>query len=395
MTIEEFHRFGTNVVVSGALAMWVVLAARAPGARNSRRQRRLLIAVAGLAGSITVYLDPVTALLTRTYVFGESCSITMNIWGVISSALVLDFVLAAVSRRRPWLVYGASVVVSIALILFNADLPQAGCVTSTAVPWYSPFWWLLCVSHVVAVGPCAWLCARYARRATARSVRAGLWLLAAGFTSSTIFWSFVVLGYTMTDAPWLGASFDLNIGVTAWLTAAGIALPLFVQVARLAGNLRALRRLDPLWTDLTGIVPQVRLPEPSGPRWSVEFRLYRRVIEIRDALLVLRDYVDESTVTAARVHVDAAMPVSDDTDAIVTACWVAAAERAKADGAEPAASARAEHEQHISGDELAGEIAFLSRLAEVRGLPLVAEFAARPLPKRAPAEAPWEDPARR
>src|SRR4051794_13814039 len=106
MDISTVYELGTKVELVGALALWLALAARAPSARRSRQQRMLLYAVAGLAGSITIYLDPVTALLEKSFVFAHSCGLAMNVWGVLSAALILDFVLAAVSRRRALLVYG-------------------------------------------------------------------------------------------------------------------------------------------------------------------------------------------------------------------------------------------------------------------------------------------------
>lgn len=376
MTPQFLKELGTDVVLFGAIALWVVLALRAPGALRSRPQRRLLIAVAGLALSITVYLDPITAVLNRTYVFGQSCGIVMNIWGVISSAFILDFVLAALAKRRPLPVYGGAAVVSAALVLLNTGpVPQAGCVVSISVPWYSPFWWLLCVAHVVAVLPCALLCARYARRAATPALRAGLRLLAAGFASSTVFWSFVVLGYLLTDWPWLGSIFSLNIGITAWLMVLGVSVPLVAHARKRGEHLRSLRALEGLWRELTAAVPHVQLPTSRAQRWSVDLRLYRRVIEIRDALLILRDYIDRDTVDAARRHaLAAAEPAA--VEAIATACWLAAAEAAKARGVEPRpAQGERPADKDASGDDWTDELSFLEELAEARHTPLVARFA--------------------
>lgn len=379
MTPALLKQFGTALVMYGAIALWIALALRMPGAMRSRPQRRLLIAIAGLAGSITVYLDPITKVLNETYVLGTSCGIAMNIWGVISSAFILDFVLAAISRRRPLLVYGSAAAVCVALIWLNTGpVPAAGCVTSIAVPWYSPFWWLLCVAHVVAVLPCAVLCARYARQASTRALRAGLLLLAAGFASSTIFWSFVVLGYLLTHNPWLGSSFSLNIGITAWLMVAGVTVPVVAHVWRLARDLRVLRALEPLWQDLVNAVPHVRMPDPKARFASIDMRLYRRVIEIRDALLILRDYVDQDTVDAAKAHVLAADPNPDTAEARATACWLAVAEQAKAGGAEPRPDAEAPASQRQgTDDQWTGELAFLELLSQAWRSPIAVEFAGR------------------
>lgn len=49
-------------------------------------------------------------------------------------------------------------------------------------------------------------------------------------------------------------------------------------------------RLYPLWNLLRQAVPEIELPLEPGMRWNIRYRLHRRVIEIRDAQLVLRPY---------------------------------------------------------------------------------------------------------
>lgn len=377
MTPTALNEFGMDVLAAGAVVLWVVLLLRLPGAIRSVPQRRLLIAAAGLAGSVTVYLDPVTALLARTPLAGD-CGIVMNVWGMLSSAFILDLVLAALSKRRPWLVYGSAAAVSAVLVSLNAaEGGQAGCVTSLDVPWYSPFWWLLCIAHIIAVIPSTALCARYARRATTRSLRIGLGLLAAGFASSTFFWGVVVLGYLLTRSDWVGAFFPLNIGVTAWLIVAGTGLPLLIQARRQWRYLQTLWRLRPLWRQLVDTVPHVRMPEPalrSVPSGSIDLRLYRRVIEIRDALLILRDYVSPHTVDAARAHVKTAAPASEQ-EPLTTACWLAVAQAAKEGGADPRPSALAAPAPRAAGEDAwTSEIKFQEALARVRQAPLVLDF---------------------
>ena len=38
------------------------------------------------------------------------------------------------------------------------------------------------------------------------------------------------------------------------------------------------------------VIPEIQLPPEPGLRWNIRYRLQRRVIEIRDAELVLRPY---------------------------------------------------------------------------------------------------------
>lgn len=379
MTMTAVYDAGSDFMLVGAVLLWLVILLRAPTALRSTQQRRLLLAAAGIAGSVTVYLDPVTAALNSTFVFANSCGLFMNIWGVASSAFILDFVLAALDRRRPWLVYGWATAVSAALIALNATIsPHAGCVSTVQAEWYSPFWWLLSAAHVVAVVPCAVLCARYAYRAkSARTLRTGLALLAAGFTSSGIFWGPVVLGVLLFRPMWLVALFPLNIGLTTWLIAAGIALPLVLELRQLAAKLRSLRGLDPLWRELVAAVPNVRLPESGVRRWSIDLRLYRSVIEIRDAILILRDYVSAEAVAQAREHALAHGVGPDAVEATATACWLTVARAAKARGVAPEPAEPDPEGRRLGfGDDLSGEVTFLRSVAAASASPVVATFSA-------------------
>ncbi|UQS25691.1 hypothetical protein L1857_24230 [Amycolatopsis thermalba] len=195
---------GTHLLAAGTLVLWVTLVIRAPAARRAPPRRRMLIAIASLATSITLVLEPVAGLVDRAFGPGGGCGIVVSVWGVVGSALILDFVLAATASRRPLLVYGGAALVSAALLLINSGAPAPACLTSADVPWFGLFWSLLCLAHVLGTGPAAILCARYGRRATTRPLRAGLYVLATGFASSTVFWGLVVPAYLVTRSPWLG-----------------------------------------------------------------------------------------------------------------------------------------------------------------------------------------------
>ncbi|GLW15492.1 hypothetical protein Stsp01_22350 [Streptomyces sp. NBRC 13847] len=378
--MRALNELGSNAELLGALALWVVILLRLPSARRSRQQKMLLIAVVGIAGSITVYLDPVTAALNQTFTFAQSCGLFMNTWGVLSSALILDFVLAAMSRRRPWLVYGPMVVTIAALIALNYTVaPHAGCVTSEVVPWYSPFWWLLVAAHLIGTVPCAVLCVRYGRRAhDDRPLRTGLLLLAAGFTSSSLFWC-VVLGFLLARPAWLGALFPLNIAVTAWLMTAGVCLPLALAARHTARDMLALWRLHPLWRDLTEAVPHVTLDKPlgrfravlGGPR-AIHLRLYRQVIEVRDVLLVLQDYVTPEATEAARRHVASGNLPDEQIEPAITACWLRVALQAEQSTATPQPNQLAPGTP--THDGLRSETEFLLAVRRARTLPTVRSF---------------------
>lgn len=91
------------------------------------------------------------------------------------------------------------------------------------------------------------------------------------------------------------------LAVTAGLVQVGL------NVARWVRRLRGYRRLGPLWTELVEAVPSVVLGAP--PRWfagSLELRLYRRTVEIRDAQLELSGRVSPDTRAFAGVELEEA-----------------------------------------------------------------------------------------
>ncbi len=380
MNIASVYEFGTTLELLGALALWLVIFLRAPTALRSHQQRMLLLAVIGIAGSITVYLDPVIAALKQCFTFAESCGLFMNVWGVLSATFILDFVLAATSQRRPWLIYGLMTATIAALILLNSTIaPHAGCVTTIQAPWYSPFWCILIFAHLVAVIPCVILCGRYAYRARKdRPLRVGLLLLTSGFASASFFWC-IVLSFLLFRSTWLGALFPLNTGITAWLMTAGTVLPLVLESGRLVRNTLALRRLWSLWRYLIQAVPHVALIKPGMRSWdlfdgsrTIYLLLYRRVIEIRDAILILHDYVRPEILERARRHVTAHNLTEDQIEPAITACWLEVARQAKIQGTPP-------HPNSITavarqGDDLSSEINFLLKIARARKSPVVSSF---------------------
>ncbi|MEU2715358.1 MAB_1171c family putative transporter [Streptomyces sp. NPDC007205] len=381
MNLSSLYQLGSRAELLGALALWVVIFLRLPTARRSHQQKMLLIAVTGLAGSITVYLDPVSAVLNHTFTFAQSCGLFMNAWGVLSSALILDFVLAAMARRRPWLIYGPMTVTIAALVTLNYTVdPHAGCVNSEAVPWYSPFWWLLVAAHLVGTIPCAVLCVRYGRQARDdRPLRTGLVLLGAGFTSSSLFWC-VVLAFLLTRPAWLGALFPGNISLTSWLMTAGVGLPLVLTAQRTVRDAKVMWQLYPLWRDLVEAVPQVALDRPRtrvrsllGSPHTIHLRLYRQVIEIRDALLVLQDYVTPETTEHARRHITAHGLREEQVEPAFTACWLHAALEARAAAGTPRPNPLASAGPRDDG--LRSETDFLFAVLRARTLPVVRSFA--------------------
>jgi hypothetical protein len=111
---------------------------------------------------------------------------------------------------------------------------------------------------------------------------------------------------------------------------------------------RGYRRLRPLWQALTRAHPDVRLDPPAWTRldqwspWRLHYRLYRRVVEIRDGLLALRPYMSPPEIAAGAVA-----------DPLIKQAAVTAAQIRTALGAHKAG--QAPHELQIPYDGMGGE----------------------------------------
>jgi hypothetical protein len=146
---------------------------------------------------------------------------------------------------------------------------------------------------------------RYASVSSRPTMRIGLRLVAAGGVVGQ-FWVLVEAARVIAPlaglpSPPAGAEEvgRADIATTIALIALGSTLPSWGPRLRIdeavawSMELQSLRRLYPLWKGLYSAAPEVMLtPPPSRLAdlfdfQDVHFRLYRRVVEIRDALLLL------------------------------------------------------------------------------------------------------------
>lgn len=81
------------------------------------------------------------------------------------------------------------------------------------------------------------------------------------------------------------AALAITIGMTLPAWGPAVAAPV-----RWLRYRRTYRQLDPLWRALTAAMPQIVLPRSGPDRLSYRYGVHRRVIEIRDGLLILGPY---------------------------------------------------------------------------------------------------------
>lgn len=103
----------------------------------------------------------------------------------------------------------------------------------------------------------------------------------------------------------------LLMNVHGLLRAAAILVPTLFTFRRTAADISTAWRLWPLWRDLVQAVPHVALNKPRAGRmvellWPPVPRnllVYRKVIETRDAILILGEYVAPGALEDARGRV--------------------------------------------------------------------------------------------
>ncbi|MGI5213850.1 MAB_1171c family putative transporter [Plantactinospora sp. CA-290183] len=363
----------TFVKEAGFICLWVAtLLLIAPAVRN--RQRRVLwVVIALVAAEITLYRPETQAPLYDT-VNGHVVFIGVHLVSVVEAVGVLYLLTAMTKRPRYRLLAvasGAMVAATMIAIYVRAD-PAAPTVD---VPPEVPlgYWHLLSIFHTLAHLAALPLCAYAARRAHG-AMRISLVALGVGMLLLCIPWA-LNLGWLLTNnTAWLDpiAPIDAVTGLSFVIAAAP---PLLVSLHRRLTYRTAMRRLEPLWHDLVTAVPDVVFsPASTGVAMPgrARFGLYRRVVEIRDALLVLRSYATERALEVAQRHVRASGLTGSQAQAAVMACWLTAATAAKDSGEQP--QAQVHNLAGPTGDDLDDEVGHLLQVAELHDSPLVRDY---------------------
>ncbi|MFF2197155.1 MAB_1171c family putative transporter [Streptomyces sp. NPDC058157] len=129
---------------------------------------------------------------------------------------------------------------------------------------------VLRVSAVVLFLYCA--CRTVNILTAAAGVDIGVWKLASNIFSAA---GIVILSLGLTNSSWGPAASRL----LAW-----------------GRSYRSYRALYPLWRDLYESSPDIALEPPGASVADLDYRLHRRVVEIRDGWRDLRPYIDRTTV---------------------------------------------------------------------------------------------------
>jgi len=314
-------------VVSGAVAaaaatLWLLVGVKFAGTirSGSSPARWLLATFAFLALGITIFIPAVEQRLTaaapveqikeplaRTAIIAAAfCAQTLLSltgdpiswarrrlrWGICAAALGVLWVTFALGPASPSAQFGSHPVHDVSMTLFILAF-------------------LTYLAYAVATVMTG--CWRYAHPASG-VMQWGLRLISVGCAASlayVVVKLMAIVGFAAgipipPEAE--GAAAKALVAVGALLVAVGSAATATSQRASELRKWRrdyvAHRRLYPLWADLVGAVPTVAL-DPAAGQWQdasrirdLHLRLYRRLIELRDAWLALRPFMDDDLAKA-------------------------------------------------------------------------------------------------
>ncbi|MFB7175075.1 MAB_1171c family putative transporter [Streptomyces sp. NPDC056254] len=308
----DLTAFGDWLAVPSVVCLWAAVLLRAPGALRSPQQRGLWLAVATAAAAMTLNLpDLVAYAMDRGAAYAHTIGLARNLVGVLSAGAVLYFVAAATRGRRLQIASCAATAAwTAALVALDAAAPGHG--THTMPPAGDPvpslaYWLVLISAHVIANTLCVALCWRYSRRTGSRGLAAGLRLFGLGTALAGLFW-LAYLAKALFGSTWAMPALPLLMNLHGLLRAAAILVPTLFTLRRTAGDIATAWRLWPLWRDLVEAVPHVALNKPRSSRlaellWPPVQRdllVYRKVIETRDAILILGEYARPGALEQAR-----------------------------------------------------------------------------------------------
>ncbi|MCX5193368.1 hypothetical protein OOK31_05605 [Streptomyces sp. NBC_00249] len=391
----ELLALGDRLAVPSVVALWAAVLLRAPGALRSPQQRGLWLAVATAAAAMTLNLPAVVSYaMSREPGYAHAVGLVRNFIGVLSAGAVLYFVAAATRGRRLQLASWAGTVVWLgALVVLDAAAPEHGTHTipHTGPPVPSLAYWLVLISaHLLANTVCVRVCWRYSLRTESRGLAAGLRLFGLGTALAGLFW-FAYLLKALFGSTWAMPALPLMMNLHGLLRAAAILVPTLFTLRRTLADVATAWRLWPLWRDLVQAVPHVVLSEPRAGRvlellWPPvprDLLVYRKVIETRDAILILGEYVSPGVPELARSHVAGSGIPEQRRTAAALACVLKDARRAKLAGlpGQPGRAADLELPAAIQtsdeGVDLEDEARFLVDVAQAYASPHTTAFSLR------------------
>ncbi|WP_063728805.1 MAB_1171c family putative transporter [Streptomyces sp. RTd22] len=387
-----------------AVLLWLVTACRAPAAWRDRDKRALWAAFFFLSVVMTIRPVKVASSVDTLVHIPNFAALIKHLSGLGATHAVLVFVhtmseqsTAGLKARRSHVAVPIAAGFIISALFFAT--PQRREATDLLTEYaadgriatYGVLWTTMLGMALISATALCW---RWGRQPDTGLLGHGLRLTGIG---TTIGMAYAVHRIAMVTLRYLGyapISPRTDQGISSLLLGSalifimfGSTLPALPRLLRWWRDYRDLLRLYPLWHSLTEVVPSVRLDPPRGitaERLTLRHthqRLYRRNIEIRDAILDLRNRTSGALRDQAIAHVTSRGLTGAYADIAAEACWLAAVKDSRFRGK----PTRGEHHPPASGGrDLASEIPALKALAAAYHSDLASDFTAQCTSARPP-----------
>lgn len=364
---------------------WPVVVLRIPAVRVAD-QNLLWFTLVMQGLGLTILQTPVMHLIQSATGIPRVESLLSSLLATVVAVLLLTVALrvSAFPGERRWsrlMALYCAATASAMIVLFwivmanriptrDRFLPALGTFTAHTVYWIVYLTYMLVVSSWTT-----FLFWRQILRVAAKVLRFALFALAVGTTTFLVFLgSRVVALFTtspqvLTFGVYVSSIYSISVTV-------GCSLAIIMPLSQSAVLWWRANRLYALWRALCDASPHIALHPPRGrlidalPVLDSRHRLHRRIVEIRDGLLIMREWVTQSTYD----QILAALPDVPNREALATAVWVKVALQARADGRErvdkPLDLARQ------GGVDEDSELAWLTEVAKAWSTPLAAKHAA-------------------
>ncbi|WP_406162235.1 hypothetical protein OG298_37125 [Streptomyces sp. NBC_01005] len=389
-----------------ACALWLVTLWRLPSIRHSHKQRSLALTLAALAAAMTLEVPGIKAAINDHVGITGVPPLLKHLLGVTSAAYLLDFVIAVVrpqglARRTRITAIGTTLPLMLAFYALANWLPggavrvREGKRAIYPVLYMAVFTLYIGVAMIVAT----WLFLGGVRHSRTTLGKAGLVLLGLGTMLGSLY-ALQRIGFVAVQLSTGAENRELedllstNLKQLAILSIAlGVCLPPLSVAVEYVASWNTLRRLQPLWRQLTEAAPYVVLSASIAKR-RIPFRLERCVIEIEDAGLALREYVSEELYERARSFAQRSGVSGTEIDVVAEASWLSVAAQTAPTGVQ--LKGVTYPPLGVTGRGRASEIAWLRAVSRAySSSPVVAEFSRQEDPSANVLAASSERPSRR
>ncbi|WP_129838008.1 MAB_1171c family putative transporter [Streptomyces sp. RFCAC02] len=371
----------------GATALlWAVTLWRALSARESTAKRALWVAFLMLACAMTIRPTDIATTLDDRLDIPNLSFLIKHLCAISAAAALASFVREMAdpeprTRGRVWWRTGVTMGSALALIALFFATPQHGeaedLVTDYADDWRIALYGLIWTGYLgIALCGATRLCWRYRKVPRRTFLGRGLRYAGVGTVFGIIYCAFDITSITLRYFELDPVIADPEERISGALLIAslffvllGSTFPAFARLVRWARDYRDLLRLYSLWRELTDAVPTVRLETPRGrlvetiSLSKARSRLYRRAIELRDAILVLGAHAPGPLRQEAHVHAESCGLSGEEARAVTDACWIRVARASKLRGDPPCDASDRISSLTGGGGDLSSEIRTLRNLA--------------------------------